>query len=266
MQGAALAAPCISFLGRVLCVSRFQEEQFMSWRLVRIAVALAGFAAVTGLPADQAHGTSNRAYKPNEYLVIRDGLAPSKKFSVRAHGNGELGDEDFHLYLMAEPGAKKIGPLEEVDDTLDTAPDSYNAKWSADSRHVGLFYRSERHVVSMRLYRVENRRAYIVNAPTLLTNVAGRDLESSEHVDIRSKVSEIAWRSPTRFVLKEWWLLKGSVSDLQQMLGKYAKPDDTADNKPGEPGIIKFAAEALCELTADDTWRVIELKPGRYQE
>ena len=118
-------------------------------------------------------------------------VAPSKKFSVRAHGNGELGDDDFHLYLMAEPGAKKIGPLEEVDDTLDTAPDSYNAKWSADSRHVGLFYRSERHVVSMRLYRVENRRAYIVNAPTLLTVVAGKDLESSEHVDIRSKVSEI---------------------------------------------------------------------------
>jgi hypothetical protein len=238
----------------------------MNWRLVRIAIALAGLAAVAGLPPDEANGTSNRAYKPNEYLVIDGGVAPNKKFSVRAHGNGELGDDDFHLYLMAEPGAKKIGPLEEVADTLDTAPGAYQARWAADSRHVALLYRSDRHVETMRLYRIENRRAYIVNAPTLLTAATGKDLESSEDIDIASSVTEIRWLSPTRFVLSEQRLLKSSVPGLEATIGKFGRLDPDAAAKPGDPYFVQFAAEATCELTTGDTWRVIELKPAKYQE
>src|SRR5262249_1174519 len=82
--------------------SRFRGNE-RTWHRGALA-CIATLALLTALPA-AVDATSNRAYKPNEYVVIRDGLAPSKKFSVRAHGNGELGDEDFHLYLMAEPGA-----------------------------------------------------------------------------------------------------------------------------------------------------------------
>ena len=40
----------------------------------------------------------------------------------------------------------------------------------------------------------------------------------------------------------------------------------TAPGQPDDPHFIEFAAEAVCELTSGDTWRVINLKPGRYRD
>jgi hypothetical protein len=56
--------------------------------------------------------------------------------------------DDFHLYLMAEPAHKIIAKLEAIgtDAILDSAPDAFHAEWSADSRHVAVLFRSDRHV------------------------------------------------------------------------------------------------------------------------
>ena len=39
---------------------------------------------------------------------------------------------------------KKIGPLEEIKDNLDTGADAFYAKWSSDSKEVAIRYRIDR--------------------------------------------------------------------------------------------------------------------------
>jgi hypothetical protein len=122
----------------------------------RLALVTWVCIVATGAPAQ---ATSNYAYAKDEYVTIANGAAPDHRYAVAAHGSGELGDVDFHLYLMAEPGHRVIGPLEEVKDVLDTGPAAFTAEWSADSRHVALLYRSDRHITAMNLYRIEHGRA-----------------------------------------------------------------------------------------------------------
>jgi hypothetical protein len=61
---------------------------------------------------------------------------------------------------------KKVGPLEEIKDTLDTWADAFDAGWSADSREVSITYRVDRHVVVKIRYRIEGRRATRISAPS----------------------------------------------------------------------------------------------------
>lgn len=113
-----------------------------------------------------ARATSTYTYQPGEYVVIVDGKSPDGRYAIAAHGEGEDGDENFHLYLMDAETDKKIGPLEEIKDVLDTGADAYYARWSADSREVSITYRVDRHVAVMVRYRIANRRAYRISGPT----------------------------------------------------------------------------------------------------
>ena len=67
-------------------------------------------------------------------------LAPDKKISLASHGEGELGDGDFHIWLMSEPEHRKVTALADInaDNNLDTAPDAYHAFWSEDARYVAI--------------------------------------------------------------------------------------------------------------------------------
>ena len=128
--------------------------------------AIATCLAAAGLPA---RATSNHQYAKDEYGIIRDGLAPGKQLSLASHGEGELGDEDFHVWLMAEPAHRRFAKLDAIssDNNLDTDPAAYHAFWSKDSRHVGVGFRSERYVVTLNLYRIEDRRAHLIAGPSL---------------------------------------------------------------------------------------------------
>ena len=124
------------------------------------------FVATTFALACTAFATSNYEYKPDEYVVITNGKSPNGEYSIAAHGQGEYGDENFHLYLMDAKTGKKIGPLEEVKDTLDTGADAFTAKWSADSSQVSISYRIDRHEMVTIRYLVEDRRAHRISGPT----------------------------------------------------------------------------------------------------
>lgn len=113
-----------------------------------------------------AHATSNYTYKPGEYVPIKNGISPDRQYSIAAHGEGDYGDENFHLYLMNARTGKTIGVLEEIQDTLDTGPDAFYAKWSADSHQVSIRYRVDRHEAVVVRYKVENGRAYHLSGPT----------------------------------------------------------------------------------------------------
>lgn len=70
---------------------------------------------VTGLflsafvPSAQA--TSNYVYKRNEYVTITRGQSPDGVYSIAAHGEGDIGSDNFNLHLMDGKTGKKIVPL-----------------------------------------------------------------------------------------------------------------------------------------------------------
>ncbi len=242
--------------------------------MTRYFTGLAIFVAASlAYAPPPAHATSNYGYRKNEYVIIRDGRSPDKRLSVASHGNGELGDEDFHLYLMAEPAHRKIVPLEAIasDDVLDSAAHAYHARWSADSRHVAVLFRSDRHVVAMRLYEIRERRPHLMSGPALLDEVIKGAIVSSEDYDTRSSSTTLSWLSPTRFSLKERRLFQASSRDLARALGAFGQetPDpDTktvdGDNKPVEWSFVDFSVEAVCEVSGD-RYRVVEVKPGGFE-
>jgi len=135
----------------------------MTFRLL-FATFLAALATIVFAP--RADATSNYEYKPDEYVVVNQGRSPDGRYSIATHGGGELGYEHFHVYLMDAESGKKIGPLEEIKETLDTGADAFTAQWSADSRQVSISYRVDRRVVMTIRYRIENRRAYRISGPS----------------------------------------------------------------------------------------------------
>jgi hypothetical protein len=116
--------------------------------------------------ASSAFATANYEYKSGEYVTITDGRSPDERYAIATHGEGDLGYDNWHVYLMDAQTGKKIGPLEEIRDPLDTAADAYIAKWSPDSTRVAITYRADRHVEVRIVYRIANRRAYLVSGPT----------------------------------------------------------------------------------------------------
>ena len=110
--------------------------------------------------------TSNYEYGDNEYVTIMQGMSPDGKYAITTHGKGELGDDDFHVYLTGAAAGRKIGPLTEVSDFLNTDAAKYAARWSADSQQVEISYLIDRHeplqVIS---YRIAKGRAFRITGP-----------------------------------------------------------------------------------------------------
>jgi len=135
-------------------------------KLPRSPVAvLALLVSCVALFPSLANATSNYEYKPDEYVVITDGRSPDGKYSIAAHGEGDLGYDNFHLYLMDASSGKKLGALEEIKDPLDTGADAFTAKWSADSHQVSITYRVDRRESVTVRYRIENGRATRISGP-----------------------------------------------------------------------------------------------------
>jgi hypothetical protein len=131
-----------------------------------IASRVALFVSALVLPIAVARATSNYEYGPHEYVTVGNGISPDGKFAITAHGRGELGYDDFHLYLKDAMTGRNIGPLLEVSETLDTAANAFAAKWSKDSRHVTIVYRIDRHAPLKAVsYRVSGRHAQRIKGP-----------------------------------------------------------------------------------------------------
>jgi hypothetical protein len=124
------------------------------------------FLSAIVLPISFALATSNYEYGPDEYVTIASGISPDGKFAITAHGSGDMGYDNFHLYLHDALTGKKIGPLEEVKETLDTGADAFAAKWSKDSQEVTIVYRVDRHEPLKAVsYRIAGRRAQRIKGP-----------------------------------------------------------------------------------------------------
>ena len=224
---------------------------------VTFAMMLAFLLSLAAIPA---RATSNHQYAKGEYGIIRHGLAPNGQMSLASHGEGELGDEDFHVWLMAEPAHRKLVKLDDIssDNNLDTDPDAYHAFWSKDSRHVGVAFRSSRHEVTLNLYRIEGRRAHLIATPNLFKEVTSRDVVQSD--DLRVFNSIVEWHGGNRFLLREYRSFVTTDDSLARLFGKYGRVAEKLDD--GKL-VIQFYADAECEWLPGDRTRVIDLRPGK---
>jgi hypothetical protein len=202
-----------------------------------------------------AAATSNYAYKRGEYAIVNRGMSPDGKHSIAAHGDGELGYDNFHIYLMAEPGRRKIGPLEEIAEILDTGYEAYDANWSADSRFVAIAYRESRHIAVLNIYRVEARRAYPVAGPSL-RQAAGIGDES----EVRSSAMSLEWIAPERFRLTESGILL-TARESAAKFGKYVSDHEPAvESAEDGRAFVDYHIEAECELSGD-RYKIVRLSP-----
>ena len=236
-----------------------------------IAILIA-FAIVTEITA-----TAEYDYKPDEYLVAKDGLSPDKQFAI------VCGDTRFRVYLMDAKTRELLGELKEVATGLDTAPEAYRVQWSPDSKHVGICSREERHHAANVIYRIENRQAHIVETSELrchavpdfcqledkLTKEADAEKNGVE-TDAIWKIQQTAsgseikkWLSPTRFILFEDSEFKVKDHDPSASLGKYAKVEKEKPYGDLDAAIyrISFKAEGECELLPCDKSRIISTHP-----
>lgn len=176
-------------------------------------------------------------------------------------GDGEGGSDDFHVWLMAEPAHRKIAPLDGIgsDNNLDTGPNAYHATWSADSRRVAVGFRSNRHVVELKLYRVEDRRAFLIRGPSLFRDVTSRDVGPGD--DLRRSIPGITWSGGNRFVLREHRLFLADDPGFARRLGAYGRVSDKLD---AGKVLVEFSAEADCMLMPGNRYRIVDLRTGKF--
>ena len=118
-----------------------------------------------------AFATSNYDYGDDEYVTVAKGISPNGKFAITSHGEGELGYGHFHIFLTDAATGKKVGPLTEIADTLDTGADAFCARWSQDSQQVVIVYRISRQAPLKAVsYKISDRRARRLKGPFDVTS------------------------------------------------------------------------------------------------
>lgn len=228
--------------------------------LFRIFLILATFLALAASPA---RATDSHEYAKDEYGIISAGLAPNKHLSLAAHGEGELGDSNFHVWLMAEPAHRKLAVLPGIssDNNLDTGPGAYYAMWSKDSRRAAVSFRRDRHEIQLNIYEIDGGRARLTTGPSLFKDVTSRDIGKQE--DIRNASSELDWTRPNSFHLSERMLVKTTDAAFLRMLGKYGK----LSSKENDGALfVEFSAEADCVIGPGNRYRILNIKVGEFTE
>jgi hypothetical protein len=227
---------------------------------MKIRKLLLSILAIFLALATPARATDEHEYAKGEYLIIRDGLAPDKRVSLAAHAGAD--GNGFHVWLMAEPAHRRIVPLAAIEARLDTGPDSYRTTWSADSRHAGVSFRSDRHTWELNLYEIENRRAHLLTGPSLFSDVTNREIGSRD--DVRTSFSTVEWHGAKRFLLREHLLLRSADPGFARGLGAYGKETGQAAMDGGT--FVEFSAEADCVVMPGHRYRIVDLRVGKFGE
>ena len=227
--------------------------------------SLVGLCLATLVQPPLTHGTDLYEYKPGETIVIDHGLAPDGRFAIAAGSLLKGSERQFGLFLIDGKSRHRIGPLEEFGNALDSGAQSIHAAWAPDSRHVAVTYRVDRSVTEMLVYRIENRRAYIVTGPLdLMTEVkAANAVDTSTCTTFYLKPK---WLTASRFKLHQHSQYHRVSPNPATALGKFIEVEDEGENTAEGTGgkrvySFDFYADAVCELTAGDTYRVQSVKP-----
>ena len=171
---------------------RALELALASLNPMRNALAIVAVLALTAA-GGPAYATAEYNYKANEYVIVDHGLAPNNKFSIAAHGTGEGGSEEFHLYVMAEPEHRPLAPASidrlEIHFIWIPARRLFIARSTANSGHVAIMFRADRHILIMVLYALRDSQPHHLKGPTLFGAVTKSMPESSDDYAISSRTS-----------------------------------------------------------------------------
>jgi hypothetical protein len=227
-------------------------------------LVLLALLAATTLACSPARATNEYEYAKREDVVIDSGLAPNGRLSLASHGEGSSGSDNFHVYVMAEPAHRRIAALGDITskDILDSGPTAFHASWAPDSGHAAVAFRTDRHVMITMLYRIERRRAVGISGPSLFKDVTSRDMHAKDD-DERSSVTRLSWLHPRRFMLTENRLFIVSSPNLLRSLGRYGRQTGDAGD---QRFFVKFSAQAVCEIVDGNRYRIIDLKPGNFDD
>ena len=209
-----------------------------------------------------AGATSNYTYKKGEFALIDQGQSPDRQWSIRSHGDGAIGDENFKVLLFREPGAKRIGPLEEIQ-PLDTAPSAIHAHWAPGSTTpiVAVEYRTDRHVIETSAYVLANNRAYPITGPSVFQaalKIPQEPLDERKH----ASWDQWTWRDATHFTIKAFRQFKQGNADLAKRFPDYARSEELSADEV----IVSVSIEADCEFVAPSGYRILKTRPGVFQD
>ncbi|MCP3474214.1 hypothetical protein NLM33_28265 [Bradyrhizobium sp. CCGUVB1N3] len=220
--------------------------------------------ALTLTALSPAHATAEHDYAKDEYAVVAGGKAPNGKLSIAAHGSGEGGRDKFRVYLMAEPGHRRLATLDDISENnnLDTAPDSYHAGWSPDSHYVAVSFRSDRHILTLNIYRIEGGRAQLIATPDLFRVMTGHQVDRKTDGDMRAFGPGVEWLGPRRFRFSEHRLFVMQDAGLADRLGAFCKSSKMDDGRYS----VEFSARAEVELVRGDRFRIGKPEPGAFWE
>ena len=212
------------------------------------------------LPTRRVVATDNYAYRKDEYAEISGGKSPDGRWSIAAHGDDSAGYDGFQLHLMREPAHKRVFSLP-ADEHLDTAPLSNVAIWAPDSHHVIILYRTDRHVLDLRLFRVASDTMQSIKVPSLASTVSQGRLSLDGPEELIGRYYQLSWQDTKRFILEEFDAFSGAKPFSQAELEAYFKTDDGE-----ERNLTSFSAQALYELTDRSKVSISKIKPLPDQE
>lgn len=223
------------------------------------------------IPESASFATPVHTFGEGEYLVIRNGLSPDRSHSIAAHGSGEMGGDDFRLYLMAEPAHGVLDPLAGIggDATFDTDPEAFRASWSPDSRYVAVHFRFARTMRVANIYGIYSDQIHLMIGPGLFESVTKHSMESYG-ADLRQILTEVTWFDRFHFYFKEYDLFQTSSQSIEKDSGAFSRREVQQPGKGKEDEsafFLEFSALAECEIAPDGkSYRILWVRPGRFQK
>ncbi len=192
--------------------NRTTPMKMTSTAALRGSIASAWFLLLLLAWAGPAAATDNYAYEKGEYVTISDGLSPDGHWSIAAHGDGELGSDQFDLHLLREPSHQKVASLR-IKEVLDTGPLSFIGVWAPDSSRVAVLFRSDRRVLELRLFAVAKGKVQSIEVPSLVKALGLPRLKAGVARELGTRLYRVTWQTADRFTLEEFDGFQDSTED-----------------------------------------------------
>lgn len=216
-----------------------------------------------------AHAATNHSYQKHEYSVIGGGRAPNGWLAIAAHGEGDDGYDDFHLYLRASRRIVQSLPAIEAKDILDTSPKAYDAAWSPDSRRVAITFRNSRHTLDLRLYDLRGRHLRHMTTPDPVDRFVKE--ANTDPDDLRTRLITVSWLGPTWLRLKQQDSYAVPSRDLACVLGPFGREEmdnnkqtTDSDGKPVTWSFVNASMDVIYAIGKDYRLRIVSMEPGAF--
>lgn len=211
---------------------------------------------ITLLWAGPSVATDVYSYKAGEYAIVSSGKSPDGHWSIAAHGDGPDGSGHFGLYLMREPAHESLMQLS-TGEHLDTGPLSIAGVWAPDSSCIALLYRSDRHVLELRLFSIADGKSQALEVPSLVNAVGHEYLKPEASGALSGRHFRVAWKGRDQLALEEFDSFDAAESVFRPGMEAYLD----LDREGPERTFTSFSASAIYDISDRSKPRFTGIKP-----